>query len=191
MTRPKRPEERANRLGHDPATGRFTPDHPYPAGPGAVTGLDDELIAALAAETRKDSFRGACNRLGVLLRTAQGWRTRGERERAIGVDSPYARFSAAIDRARGEQELELVEGAKTGALPERVAMFLLERVHQQTYQQKQTLEIEGHVEHTDVRARLEARLIRTLEATPDSGEPALDEPSRAGHPLALPEPGGT
>lgn len=183
MTKPKRPEERANRPGHDPATGQFTSDHPY--GPGLPMRLNDELIAKLAAEARKDSFNGACHRLGVLPREGRRWRAFGERDRGLGVDSLYARFSAAIDRARGEQELELVEGAKTGALPERVAMFLLERVHQQTYQQKQTLEIEGHVEHSDVRRRLEAKLIRDLDAAEVDGRVlAVDEPAP---PLGLPE----
>jgi len=159
--------------------------------PGPAMQLTDELTAKLAEEIMGGlSMKGACGRLGVVYESFRNWRKHGERDRLEGVDSTWARLSLAIDFARAEQEFDLVDGAKTGVVPERVALFLLERRFPD-YQQRQAIEVEGRVEHTDVRARLEARLIRTLEATPDSGEPALDEPSRAGHPLALLEPGGT
>lgn len=144
----------------------------------------DDLIARLAPEIERTSIRGACQRLSVLHDTFKRWRQRGERDRAEETDSVFARLSVAVDRAIGERELRLVEGAQNGTVPERVAMFMLERLHPQDFQQRQAIEVETRMESTDVRARIEARLIRDLDATTiDGSGPAVDA---SDDPLLLP-----
>lgn len=154
--------------------GRFVPGHSirgvYP-GPGLTRRngdppqhLDDALIDRLAGSVRAGlSMRGACGLHGVVLKTFTRWRQRGEAERLEGLDTPYARLSLAIDYARGEQELELVDGAKTGALPERVCMFLLERRFPD-YQLRTAVEVDAVVApDSSARERIEAKLMRALE----------------------------
>lgn len=194
MTRPKRPEERANRLGHDPATGRFTPDHPYPAGPAAGIGLpttlNDETTAAFARVLPEGGIRPACRRLGVDRATFQRWRRRGEQERAAGIfETVFARFSFAVDKALGEEEARIYRGIMDGSIDVRAGTFVLERRFD--YQAKTSIEINEGADPGHARQRIQdlfATTVGVIDVSPASERRDAEGDEPRG-PLAL--PGGT
>jgi transposase-like protein len=67
----------------------------------AASKFTPENRAVILAQLRTGgSLAGACREIGVRLKTAEGWLTRGRREN----DGDYADFAQAVDEARAAHE---------------------------------------------------------------------------------------
>lgn len=75
-----------------------------------------------------------CKAIGLSFETAKDWSTRGRADLAAGVDSPFARWWAALEEAKGASEANLIRMVCAGAATDwRAAAWLLERRYWQRW----------------------------------------------------------
>lgn len=152
----------------DEATGRVT-------GSRSRLETEDGLAARLIAHiSRGRTHRVAAQSEGVPHRTYFGWLDRGRADSDAGIDSVYARFQDAIDRAVGEflglieegiAHPETDESGRADAVVATNRRFIVER--------RLPAEYGKRLEHT-VRVDATEHVIADIDAGVDAGEISPD-----------------